>query len=609
MARDGDDRLATITLFTTMTDFTEVGEISVFMDTSEVTFLEDMMWERGYLDPKQAGGGFQLLKSRDLIWSKMIREYFLGQREPMFDLMAWNADGTRMPYRQHSELLRRLYRDNELFEGKYPVDGRPIRISDIHVPIFCGRRREGPRGAVALGLQDRPAERRHRTHLRADQRRPQRRHRQRAGPPAPQLPPDHLAGGRPGARRRDLARRNAPAKGPGGPPGRNGSRTFDGAGAGAKRSAHRIRATRRCAMRRERTCSSSSRSASRVVFRCDGKGHEMEVWELRDGFGLEHLRRAERPDPVPGPGEVLLAMRAASLNYRDTLAVRGGYGPRYTLPLIPVSDGVGEVIAVGRGVTRVREGDRVAPIFFQSWIGGPPSPEKLQCSLGGDVDGVLATRMCVPAEAVVGVPEHLSDAEAASLPCAGVTAWSAVITQGAVGPSDVVLVQGTGGVALFALLFAKAAGARVIITSSDDAKLERARALGADADDQLRRQSGLGPAGQGDDGRCRLRSRRRTGRRRYPGAFDPFGPHRRHPEPDRRAQRRQGGGGTAAGGDAQPAPARCDRRIARRLRRHGARHRPAPPAPPVDRVFAFDEVPAAFAHFESRGTSARCASA
>lgn len=136
MGRDGDDRLASITLFTTMTDFTEVGEIAVFMDTSEVTFLEDMMWERGYLDPKQAGGGFQLLKSRDLIWSKMIREYFLGQREPMFDLMAWNADGTRMPYRQHSELLRRLYRDNELFEGKYPVGGRAIRISDIHVPIF-----------------------------------------------------------------------------------------------------------------------------------------------------------------------------------------------------------------------------------------------------------------------------------------------------------------------------------------------------------------------------------------------------------------------------------------------------------------------------------------
>jgi polyhydroxyalkanoate synthase len=136
MARDGDDRLASITLFTTMTDFTEVGEIMVFMDPGEETFIEDMMWQQGYLNPMQAGGGFQLLKSRDLIWSKMVREYFLGKREPMFDLMAWNADGTRMPYRQHSELLRRLYRDNELFEGKYKVGGRPIRLSDIHVPIF-----------------------------------------------------------------------------------------------------------------------------------------------------------------------------------------------------------------------------------------------------------------------------------------------------------------------------------------------------------------------------------------------------------------------------------------------------------------------------------------
>jgi polyhydroxyalkanoate synthase len=137
MARDGDDRLASVTLFTTMTDFTEVGEINVFMDASEVTLLEDMMWQKGYLDHKQVSGGFQILKSADLIWSKMVREYYLGHREPMFDLMAWNADGTRMPYRQHSELLRRLYVDNELFEGKYMVEGRAISISDIHCPIFA----------------------------------------------------------------------------------------------------------------------------------------------------------------------------------------------------------------------------------------------------------------------------------------------------------------------------------------------------------------------------------------------------------------------------------------------------------------------------------------
>ncbi len=137
MARDGDDRLASVTLFTTLVDFTEVGEMGIFMDTSQITFMDDMMWERGYLDPQMAHGSFQLLKSRDLIWSKMIREYWLGEREKMFDLMAWNSDGTRMPYRQHSELLRRLYHDNELFHGRYKVEGRPIRISDIHIPIFC----------------------------------------------------------------------------------------------------------------------------------------------------------------------------------------------------------------------------------------------------------------------------------------------------------------------------------------------------------------------------------------------------------------------------------------------------------------------------------------
>ena len=137
MARDGDKRLASITLFTTMTDFTEVGEMAAFMGPSQVMFLEDVMWDRGYLEPSQAAASFQLLKSRDLIWSKMVREYLLGERQPMFDLMAWNADGTRMPYRQHSELLRHLYRDNELFQGSYKVEGRPVSISDIHVPIFA----------------------------------------------------------------------------------------------------------------------------------------------------------------------------------------------------------------------------------------------------------------------------------------------------------------------------------------------------------------------------------------------------------------------------------------------------------------------------------------
>jgi len=137
MARDGDERLASVTLFTTMTDFTEVGELAVFMDPGEVAFLDDMMWQQGYLEAKQVAGGFQLLRSRDLLWSRMVSEYFLGRRDQPSDLMAWNADGTRMAYRQHSELIRRLYRDNELFEGRYCVEGRPVQLGDIHVPVFC----------------------------------------------------------------------------------------------------------------------------------------------------------------------------------------------------------------------------------------------------------------------------------------------------------------------------------------------------------------------------------------------------------------------------------------------------------------------------------------
>lgn len=207
----------------------------------------------------------------------------------------------------------------------------------------------------------------------------------------------------------------------------------------------------------------------------------MEVWQLEEGFALDKLVKAERPEAEPGPGEVLLEMRAASLNYRDWLTINGGYGPRNSLPLVPLSDGVGEVIAVGAGVERVGVGDRVSPVFFPAWIGGEPTPAKFRLTLGGPLDGVLRRRMVIGADAVVRVPEHLSDAEAASLPCAGLTAWSAIATQGRVGPGDVVLVQGTGGVALFALQFAKLAGASVILISSRDDKLARGRQLGADA--------------------------------------------------------------------------------------------------------------------------------
>ncbi len=207
----------------------------------------------------------------------------------------------------------------------------------------------------------------------------------------------------------------------------------------------------------------------------------MRAVEIRGAFGLDHLDLVERPEPAPGAGELLLALRAAALNYRDLLMVRGLYDRRQPLPLIPCSDGVGEVIAVGEGVARVAVGDRVACIFAQRWIAGWPSRERLRSTLGGPHDGTLAERMVLSAEGVVRVPEHLTDEEAASLPCAAVTAWNALMTEGRLAAGETVLVQGTGGVSLFALQLARLAGARVIVTSSSDAKLERARALGAEA--------------------------------------------------------------------------------------------------------------------------------
>lgn len=137
MARDHDDRLKTLTLLATQTDFTEPGELQLFISESEVCFLEHMMWDQGYLDTRQMSGAFQLLRSNDLIWSRYVHEYLMGGRQPMFDLMAWNADATRMPYRMHSEYLRRLYLENELSQGQYEVGGKPVAITDISAPVFC----------------------------------------------------------------------------------------------------------------------------------------------------------------------------------------------------------------------------------------------------------------------------------------------------------------------------------------------------------------------------------------------------------------------------------------------------------------------------------------
>lgn len=205
----------------------------------------------------------------------------------------------------------------------------------------------------------------------------------------------------------------------------------------------------------------------------------MKAVEIRGGFGLEHLALSERPDPRPGPGEVLVAMKAASVNYRDLLTVQGKYNPKQPLPLIPCSDGVGVVEEVGPGVTRVAAGDRVCPIFAQAWISGEPTREKLRSTLGGPLDGTLARRMVVREEGMVRPPEHLTDAEAACLPCAAVTAWNAVVTEGGLTAGSTVLLQGTGGVSTFALQLAVLLGTRAIVTSSSDEKLERARELGA----------------------------------------------------------------------------------------------------------------------------------
>lgn len=205
----------------------------------------------------------------------------------------------------------------------------------------------------------------------------------------------------------------------------------------------------------------------------------MQVMSIQGAFGLAHLKAETREAPgAPGPGQVLVRMSAASLNYRDLLTTLGLYNPKQPLPLVPCSDGCGQVEAVGPGVTRVKPGERVITCFAQGWPAGGLTRERARTTLGGPLDGVLQERLLLAEEGVVRAPEHMSDAEAATLPCAGLTAWTA-LTSGGVGPGDVVLAQGTGGVSIFALQLAQLMGARVIVTSSSDEKLERARALGA----------------------------------------------------------------------------------------------------------------------------------
>ncbi len=206
----------------------------------------------------------------------------------------------------------------------------------------------------------------------------------------------------------------------------------------------------------------------------------MRAWRFVEAFGLDNLRMVELAEAVPGPGQAVVRVRACSLNYRDLVLSKGGYGRAVKPPITPLSDGAGEVTAMGPGVTRVKPGDRVCGIFMQRWLAGGPDDEKAASAMGGAIDGMLAEQVCLNADGLVHFPGHLSFEEAATLPCAAVTAWNALFCSGALQPGQSVLVLGTGGVSIFALQFAKLAGARVIATSSSDEKLSRVRHMGAD---------------------------------------------------------------------------------------------------------------------------------
>jgi NADPH:quinone reductase-like Zn-dependent oxidoreductase len=219
--------------------------------------------------------------------------------------------------------------------------------------------------------------------------------------------------------------------------------------------------------------------AARGTAHVRGPATAMKAWQI-GRFGLEALEQAERRIPQPGAHDLLVRIGAASLNYRDRLVIDGTFLPDLALPFVPASDGAGEVVAVGKDVTRFRVGDRVIGTYIPKWIDGDGrGPDGDYDSRGGPLPGVLAEYVSFDEHAAVPTPPYLTDREASTLPIAAVTAWTALFEHGRLRPGDTVLVEGTGGVSIFALQLAVAAGARVIVTSSSDEKLERAKALGA----------------------------------------------------------------------------------------------------------------------------------
>ena len=204
----------------------------------------------------------------------------------------------------------------------------------------------------------------------------------------------------------------------------------------------------------------------------------MKAYEINE-FGIDNLTLAERDEPKPQANEAKVKFHATSLNYRDLMMVKGAYNPKLKRPLVPFSDGAGEVTEIGEAVTKFKVGDRVMPIFMQGWIDGGINVQKARTTLGGDLDGCLREFGTFDENGLVCIPNHLSYEEAATLPCAAVTAFHALFESCGIKPDDTVLLQGTGGVSIIALQLASVLGCRVIITSSSDEKLERAKSLGA----------------------------------------------------------------------------------------------------------------------------------